>query len=182
MSRIGRQPIKIPEKVKVNIDRSSVLVEGPKGKLTFALPYGINIDIQDSTLFVKRSADTKQQKSFHGLVRAQIVNMIKGVVDGFSKALEIVGVGYRAEVKGKELVIYIGFTHPANFAIPEGIDIKTPKPTYITVSGIDKQKVGDTAARIRKIRPPEPYKGKGIRYEGEHVRRKLGKAATKAAA
>ena len=179
MSRIGSKPIKIPDKVKINLDNDTVLAEGPKGKLSLKIPVGITVEVKDSVATIKRKADTKQDRVFHGLTRALINAMVEGVFKGFTKELEIIGVGYRSEVKGKILVLHLGFTNPVNFPIPDEVEVKTPKPTKITVSGIDKQKVGDTAARIRKVLPPEPYKGKGIRYVGEYVRKKLGKAATK---
>ena len=179
MSRIGSKPIKIPDKVKINIDKDIILIEGPKGKLSFKIPIRIATEIKDSMIIVTRTADAKQDRMFHGLTRALLNNMVKGVLEGFTKELEIIGVGYRSEVKGNVLVLHLGFTNPVNFPIPEGVEVKTSKPTKISISGIDKQIVGDVSARIRKILPPEPYKGKGIRYVGEYVRKKLGKAATK---
>jgi len=179
MSRIGSRAIKISDKVKINIDKDRVLVEGSKGKLSLQLHNHISVEAKDLVVLVTRKVDTKQSRTFHGLTRALINNMIIGVSEGFTKELEIIGVGYRAEVKGKELVLNVGFTNPVNFPIPEGIEVKTPKPTKITINGIDNQKVGDVAAKIRGVLPPEPYKGKGIRYVGEYVRKKLGKAATK---
>lgn len=179
MSRIGSRLIKIPDKVKINVNNDTVLAEGPKGKLSLQIPESIAVEIKDSAVAVKRKADTKQDRAFHGLIRALINNMAIGVSEGFVKELDVIGVGYRCEVKGDALILNLGFTNPVNFPIPEGIEIKTPKPTKIIISGIDKQKVGASAATIRSILPPEPYKGKGIRYAGEYVRKKLGKAATK---
>lgn len=179
MSRIGKNPITVPANVKINIADSSVVVDGPKGKLQQAIPYGIEVKAKDNTIVVARLNNTKQSKSNHGTIRALLANMIKGVVDGYQKDLEIQGVGFRAQVQGQVLNMQLGFTHPVNFPIPEGIKILTPKPTQIQVQGIDKFKVGEIAANIRKVFPPEPYKGKGIRFVGEYVRRKQGKAVTK---
>lgn len=175
MSRIGKRPIQIPKGVKVQKKDNAVYVEGPKGKLDYSLPVGIDVVIKDNLLSVSRSSDTKQQKSLHGLTRALINNMIKGVTEGFIKQLEIIGVGFKAQVSGKKLVLNLGFSHPVEHPIPERITIETPKPTQIIVKGIDKQEVGETAAEIRDYYKPEPYKGKGIRYVGEYVRKKAGK-------
>jgi len=177
MSRIGRKPINIPKEVKVEINNDLISIQGPKGVLTQRIPERISLELKDNQLFVKRKSDDKLSKSLHGLTRSLIFNMVKGVTEGYSKELEIVGMGYRAELKGNHLVLYLGFSHPVNFPIPTGIKIEVPKPTQIKVSGIDKQLVGQTAAKIRDIYPPEPYKGKGIRYLGEVVRKKVGKAA-----
>jgi len=177
MSRIGRKPINIPKEVKVEINNDLISIQGPKGVLTQRIPERIFLELKDNQLFVKRKSDDKLSKSLHGLTRSLIFNMVKGVTEGYSKELEIVGMGYRAELKGNHLVLYLGFSHPVNFPIPTGIKIEVPKPTQIKVSGIDKQLVGQTAAKIRDIYPPEPYKGKGIRYLGEVVRKKVGKAA-----
>jgi large subunit ribosomal protein L6 len=176
MSRIGKKSIAIPKEVKVEIKDDSVYVEGPKGKLAQALSERISLEIKDGQLFVKRAADTKQDKAFHGLYRALILNMLKGVTQGYTKELEIIGVGFKAQVEGNNLNMQLGFSHPVNFPIPEGIKIETPKPTQIVVKGIDKEKVGRVATEIRKICPPEPYKGKGIRFQGEYVKKKIGKA------
>jgi len=175
MSRIGKNPIEIPKAVKAKLEGNVVAIEGPKGKLTQKLHEHISVEIKENQIFVKRSSDSKFDKSLHGLSRTLIANMIKGVTEGFSKELEIQGVGYKGQAQGKELVLNLGFSHPINFSIPEGITIKTPKPTQIAIEGIDKQLVGETAAKIRRFYPPEPYKGKGIRYVGEYVRRKAGK-------
>lgn len=176
MSRIGKKPITIPKEVKVEVKDGIVFVEGSKGKLNYSLSNRINLEIKDNQLFVTRCADTKLDKSLHGLSRALVLNMIKGVTEGYKKQLEIVGVGFRAQMQGNNLNMQLGFTHPVNFPAPEGIKIETPKQTIIVVSGIDKQKVGKVAAEIRDIFPPEPYKGKGIRYAGEYVKKKIGKA------
>jgi large subunit ribosomal protein L6 len=178
MSKIGKRPIPVPKEVKVNISDKAVLVEGPKGKVNFSLPAGIKVSLKESRLLLQRASDEKQNKAFHGLARAQLYNIIRGVKEGFSKEMEIVGVGYRAQVSGKNLVLNLGFSHPVNFYIPGGIVIETPKPTQIVVKGIDRQKVGEISAQIRRILKPEPYKGKGIRYVGEYVRKKAGKAVT----
>lgn len=176
MSRVGKKPIQIPSNVKVTVSGLRVQVEGPKGKLEYVTPPNFKIEIKDGLLTVFRPSDAKQDMAYHGLARNMINNMIKGVTDGFSKSLEIHGVGFRAQIQGKILVIQLGFTHPINFQIPEGIVIEVPKPTDIIVKGIDKQKVGQAAANIRNYLRPEPYKGKGIRYVGEYVRKKAGKA------
>ena len=178
MSRIGRSPITVPNGVKVNINGTTVTVEGPKGKLTQDLHPEMTIKQEDGVLTVERPSDTKEHRSLHGLTRALLNNMVVGVSEGFSKVLEIEGVGYRAETKGNNLVLNVGYSHPVEFEPP------TPDISYlvedrgkkITVSGIDKQILGELCANIRKMRPPEPYKGKGIRYQGEYVRRKAGKA------
>ncbi len=179
MSRIGVKPIAIPGNVKVNIGKSSIGVEGQKGKLQFPLGLRIKVTVEADQIKVKRIGNTKKDRALHGLTRAMIANMIKGVNGGFSKQLEIIGVGYRAQVSGKKLTLQLGFSHPVEYMIPEGITVECPKLTQIIVSGIDKQKVGQVAANIRKYLPPEPYKGKGIRYVGEQVRRKAGKAMAK---
>lgn len=176
MSKIGKRPILIPKEIKVSLADGAVLIEGPKGKQSFILPAGIKAVIKENNLMLIRDSDEKQNKAFHGMARSQLSSIIKGLKDGFSKDLEIVGVGYRAQVSGKNLVLYLGFSHPVNFAIPEGISIETPKPNQIVVKGTDKQKVGETASEIRAIFEPEPYKGKGIRYVKEYVRKKAGKA------
>ena len=179
MSRIGKQPVSIDSKVKVRVDNNIIYVEGPKGKLNFPIPKGIKIEIQDSQVLVKRLNEEKQTYAFHGLTRAILNNMVVGVSVGFQKDLEIVGVGYKAQVQGKNLVLQIGFSHAIEYTIPEGITIEVPKPINIVVKGIDKQFVGEVAAEIRAYYPPEPYKGKGIRYKGEYVRKKAGKAGVK---
>lgn len=175
MSRIGKKPIEIPSGVKVAIDKGDIKVVGPKGKLSLTLHHRINVSLEDNKVIVKRPSDLKLDKSLHGLTRSLISNMIKGVTEGYKKELEIVGVGFKAAAQGKALVMNLGFTHPINYNIPEGITIQTPKPVNIVVSGIDKRLVGQTASQIRDFYRPEPYKGKGIRYAGEYVRRKAGK-------
>ena len=179
MSRIGKDPVSIPNNVKVKIDNKIIYVDGPKGKLQLKIPFGINIEVKDGKINVKRVSDLKRNKSMHGTIRNLISNIIKGITEGYTKELEIVGVGYRAQVKGKDLNVQLGFSHPVNIPIPEDIKISVPKPTQIIIQGIDKARVGQIAADIRMICPPEPYKGKGIRYVGEYVRKKQGKAITK---
>jgi len=177
VSRIGKQPIPVPSGVEVKIDGSTVTVKGPKGELTQTFTDVLAIEMQDGTLVVTRPDDSRTARSLHGLTRTLVANMVIGVSDGFSKNLEIVGVGYRAILKGSDLELQLGFSHPVVITAEQGITFEVPQPTRITVRGIDKQQVGQVAADIRKWRKPEPYKGKGVRYEGERVRRKLGKAA-----
>ncbi len=176
MSRIGKKIVAIPKDVKIEVKDGVVLVQGPKGKLSRKLSDRISIEIKDNQLLVKRVADTKVDKSMHGLFRALIVNMIKGVTEGYTKELEIIGVGFKAAVAGNKLNMALGFSHPVNFTIPEGIKIETPKPTQLVIKGIDKELIGEVATEIRLVYPPEPYKGKGIRFVGEHVKKKIGKA------
>ena len=175
MSRIGKAPIQIPSEVKVTIDGNSVEVEGPKGKINRSFDPDISISLDDNNLSVQRSTDMPRHRALHGLTRSLLNNMVMGVTEGFSKNLEIVGVGYRAEKKPKGVLFSLGFSHPILFVPPPGIQIDLSRPTALVVSGIDKELVGETAAKIRALKPPEPYKGKGIRYEDEHVRRKAGK-------
>lgn len=177
MSRLGRKPIAVPKDVKVEVKDGRVLVESAKGKLQIPLSSRIRIENKEGQLLLTSVSNTKLDKTMHGLHRSLIANMIKGVTEGYVKELEIIGVGYKAQVQGKNLVIQLGFTHPVNFPAPEGIKIETPKPTHIVVSGIDKMLVGKVASEIRAIFPPEPYKGTGIRYLGEQVKKKVGKAA-----
>ncbi len=176
MSRVGKKPIQIPDKVKVKIESGKAFTEGPKGKLEWELPKGVDVKLEGSELSVALSRKDKIGNSLHGLVRSCLSNMVKGVNEGYSVNLEIHGVGYRAQAQGKSLKLQLGFSHPVEYTAPEGITVKTPKPNKITVEGIDKAKVGETAAKIRDYLKPEPYKGKGIRYEGEHVRKKAGKS------
>jgi len=176
MSRIGKKAIAIPQDVKIEVKDGVVHVEGPKGTLTHRLAYGVNLEIKDGQIFVNRLSDTKFHKSLHGLTRALIFNMIKGVTLGYSKELEIIGVGFRAQVVGNNLNMQLGFSHPVNFPIPQGVKLETPKQTQIVVRGIDKELVGKVSSEIRAIYPPEPYKGKGVRYVGEYVKKKVGKA------
>lgn len=177
MSRIGKQPIPVPSGVDVNIEGPTVTVKGPKGELSQTFSELLNIAIEEGNILVTRPDDSRQARSLHGLTRTLISNMVTGVSAGFFKNLEIVGVGYRATLKGKDLELALGFSHPVVVEPEAGIEFEVPQPTRITVRGIDKQRVGQVAAEIRQWRKPEPYKGKGIRYEGEYVRRKLGKAA-----
>ena len=178
MSRIGMQPITIPSGVEVSINGTRVAVKGPKGQLDHDIVGGVSITRDADTLIVERVDDTRSNRSLHGLQRSLIANMVTGVSDGFSKDLEIVGVGYRAQAQGPDkMEIAVGFSHPVHVQAPPGITFEVPQPTRITVRGFDKQLVGQVAADIRKLRKPEPYKGKGIRYAGERVQRKAGKSA-----
>jgi large subunit ribosomal protein L6 len=177
VSRIGKQPIPVPSGVEVKIDGSTVTVKGPKGTLTSTFKEEMAITLEDGVLYVKRPSDERTHRSLHGLTRTLLSNMVVGVSEGFHKNLEIVGVGYRAVMKGDDIEMALGFSHPVLIKGEAGITFEVPAPTRITVRGIDKQRVGQIAAEIRKWRQPEPYKGKGVRYEGEHVRRKLGKTA-----
>jgi large subunit ribosomal protein L6 len=179
MSRVGRKPIPIPKGVRVEKSNGVIKVSGLKGELTAQVHPRIEVEISSDQILVKRKSDARIDKALHGLWRALINNMIVGVTEGYTKKLEIVGIGYRAELKGKALVLYLGYSHPIIFIPPDGVKIEVPQPTNIVVSGIDKQLVGQVAAKIRSFRPPEPYKGKGIRYEGEVIRMKAGKAAGK---
>lgn len=176
MSRLGIKPIPLPKEVKFSLSDGKVLVEGPKGKLDLKLPPRIRVETKDAAVFVKRETNIKTDKALHGLVRALIANMVKGVTEGYTKELEIIGVGFKAQVQGNNLNLQLGFSHPVNVKVPEGIKIETPKQTQIVIRGIDKEKVGKIASEIRAIYPPEPYKGKGIRYAGEYVKKKVGKA------
>ena len=177
MSRIGKQPIPIPYGVEVQIEGSTVTVKGPKGSLTQSFNEDMTMTLEEGVLQVARPSDERAHRSLHGLTRTLLANMVAGVSEGFHKNLEIVGVGYRAELKGSDIQLALGFSHTVLVKAPEGITFEVPAPTKITVRGIDKQRVGQVAAEIRSWRKPEPYKGKGVRYEGEHVRRKLGKTA-----
>ena len=179
MSRIGKKPIVVVSGVKVNVNNSQVLIEGPKGKLKYSLPHRISLEVKDNQVWVRSPLQSRLDRSFHGLSRSLIANMIKGVSEGYGKELEIQGVGFKAALQGNSLSLILGFSHPVNFAVPADIKIEVPKPTQVIVKGIDKERVGEIAAQIRRIYPPEPYKGKGIRYLGEVVRKKVGKAATK---
>jgi large subunit ribosomal protein L6 len=179
MSRVGKLPIPLPAGVTFKIEGDLSVVKGPKGEVRQHIPPGLSIEEQDGMLFVKRPDDSKTMKARHGLVRALIANQVKGVSEGFVRSLQIEGVGYRAQVKGKVLDLQLQFSHPVEYPIPDGITITCPEPTRIDVAGNDKQKVGQVAAEIRAYRPPEPYKGKGVRYVGEHIVRKAGKAAAK---
>ncbi|MFN8090651.1 MAG: 50S ribosomal protein L6 [Vicinamibacteria bacterium] len=176
MSRVGRKVIVVPANVKVSVKDTEIEVQGPKGRLTTPVPPGISFALAGTELSCKRSNDERQQRAFHGLARALAQNAIKGVTEGFSKDLDIVGVGFRATVEGKKVVFALGYSHPVEFPIPEGIQIAVDKQTRVTVSGIDRQKVGQVAAEIRGLRKPDPYKQKGIRYVGEVLKKKAGKA------
>ncbi len=175
MSRIGQMPVVIPEGVTVEVDNGVVRVKGPKGELAQTLRPEVSVAVEDGALTVARESDAKAHRALHGLTRALVANMVRGVSKGFQKSLELQGVGYRADKRGNKLVLNVGYSHPVEYPEPDGVSISTPSPTVIVVEGADKQKVGQAAAEIRQVRPPEPYKGKGIRYQGEHVRRKAGK-------
>jgi large subunit ribosomal protein L6 len=180
MSRIGRKEIALPKGVEVRQDGDAVTVKGPKGTLSTQLVTGISVRIDKGTVAFARADDERNTRAAHGLMRALVANNVRGVTEGFKKELDIVGVGYRAEVKGKEVVFQLGYSHPVRFPIPKGIDINVDGKTgHITVAGIDRQQVGQTAAEIRSLREPDPYKGKGIKYSDEVIRRKAGKAAGK---
>jgi large subunit ribosomal protein L6 len=180
MSRIGKKEISLPKGVDVKHDGTAVVVKGPKGSLTTQLVPGISVKIESNVVTFIRADEEKRTRAFHGLVRALVANNVRGVSEGFKRELDIIGVGYRAEVKGREVVFSLGYSHPVRFPIPEGIDIAIDaKSGHITITGIDKQKVGQTAAEIRSLREPDPYKGKGIKYSDEIIRRKAGKAAGK---
>jgi large subunit ribosomal protein L6 len=180
VSRIGRKPAPIPKGVKVEIKNGTIKVAGPKGELSVAIHPDVTVEVKDENVLVSRHSDVKEHRALHGLFRALIANMMAGVTTGFSRKLELVGVGYRAELKGKVLQLALGYSHPIVFRAPDSIKIEAPTQTNITISGIDKQLVGLVAAKIRSLRPPEPYKGKGIKYEGEYIRRKAGKTAATA--
>ena len=177
MSRIGKEPIEIPQDVEVKIEGNNVQVTGSKGTLNREIHPSMEIRLNEGKLMVSRPSDSPLNRSLHGLTRTLLANMVEGVVKGFEKRLEISGVGYRAELQGQTIVFQLGYSHPIVFRPPEGITINIEKGTRLTVSGIDKQLVGQVAAKIRSFRPPEPYKEKGIKYEGEYIRRKAGKAA-----
>ncbi len=179
MSRIGRLPVPIPDKVKVELSKDSVKVTGPKGTLEQEIPDNVSVEMSDGEVLVTRPTDLPAHRALHGLMRALIANMITGVTNGFERVLEIQGVGYRASMQGKNLNLALGYSHPVTIEPPDGITFAVDGTTTIKVSGIDKQHVGQVAANIRKWRKPEPYKGKGIRYQGEYVRRKVGKAGAK---
>lgn len=177
MSRIGRKPITVPDAVSVEVSPGRVAVKGPKGELAQVLSSEMKVEQAEGVLTVERPTNRGEHRALHGLTRSLIANMVEGVTEGFEKRLEIQGVGYRAQLKGKNLELALGYSHPVSIEAPDGIDFEVPQPTEIIVRGIDKQLVGQVAADIRKRRPPEPYKGKGIRYRGEHVMRKVGKRA-----
>jgi large subunit ribosomal protein L6 len=177
MSRIGRKPIPLPAGVSIAIDTERVTVNGPKGELQERIPRDITVAQEGEELVVTRPTDRGEHRALHGLTRSLVANMVIGVTEGYSKTLEIQGVGYRAQLKGRDLELALGYSHPVPIKAPDGIEFEVPQPTRIIVKGIDKQLVGEVAATIRKKRKPEPYKGKGIRYEGEYVARKVGKRA-----
>jgi large subunit ribosomal protein L6 len=182
VSRIGRKPVPVVKGIKIERSAETLKVKGPKGELTAKVPASIGVEVKDSEVIITRSSDEKSQRALHGTWRALINNLVKGVSEGFQRKLEIVGVGYKAEMKGKKLQLSLGYSHPILFVPPDSVKIETPIPTNILISGIDKQLVGQVASKIRSFRPPEPYKGKGVKYEGEYIRRKAGKAAATAGA
>jgi large subunit ribosomal protein L6 len=177
MSRIGKRPIPVPAGVTVTIDGSVMVVKGPQGELKRSLPSAMILKQEGTELLVERPSDESAHKALHGLTRTLVANMVEGVTNGFERKLEIVGVGYRAEKKGSGIILHLGYSHTINYPAQEGIEIDVPVQTEVVVKGADKQKVGQVAAEIRGFRPPEPYKGKGVRYAGEHIRRKAGKTA-----
>jgi large subunit ribosomal protein L6 len=179
MSRIGKRPVTLPGNVKVNINGQTVTIEGPKGTLSQTLRPEVKVVIEDGTILVTRTGDDKDERSLHGLSRTLVANMVEGVTNGFTKSLELVGVGYRATLQGRKLVLTVGYSHPVEIDPPQGIEIAVEGANKVHVKGSDKQLVGDVAADIRSVRPPEPYKGKGIKYAGEVVRRKAGKSGGK---
>jgi len=179
VSRVGKKPIPIAKGVKIERSNSTVKVKGPKGELSVEVKPEITVNIKEEEIVLERPSDSRQHKSMHGLYRALIDSMVTGVTTGYQKKLEIVGVGYRAEMKGQKLSLQLGYSHPILFSLPPEITVEIPAPTQILISGIDKQLVGQVAAKIRSMRPAEPYKGKGIKYEGEYIRRKAGKTAAK---
>ncbi len=182
MSRIGKVPIQIKPPVRVHVDNDVVQVEGPKGKLTHRVPSSIQVEVADGAIRLSRRDDGRQTRSLHGLTQKMIANMVHGVQTGFSRTLEIVGVGYRAEARGQGLQLSLGYSHPILFQLPPGVTARVDRQTVITLESIDRQLLGETAATIRRLRPPEPYKGKGIKYADETLRRKAGKAAGAAGA
>lgn len=179
MSRIGNQIIDIPEKVNISESNGTVTVKGPNGEHSVDLSAGLSVELNDKELVVKRDNDRKQTKSAHGLTRSLINNAVLGVSEGFKKVLTIEGVGFRAEMKGQRLLLTLGFSHPVLVIPPDGIEFKTPNQTTVEIHGVSKQLVGEVSSKLKSLRPPEPYKGKGIRYEGEYIRRKAGKTAAK---
>ncbi|MFA6281350.1 MAG: 50S ribosomal protein L6 [Candidatus Omnitrophota bacterium] len=179
MSRIGKQPVVLPKGVKASLTGSTLLIEGAKGKLDLNIPRGISVEVSSDNVIVKRNSEEKAIRSVHGTIRALINNMVKGVVGGYKKELDIVGTGYKAAMKGTTLNLAMGFSHPVDIVVSKDLKVTVPNPNRIIIEGIDKQKVGEFAANLHKIYPPEPYKGKGIRYVGEEVKKKLGKALAK---
>lgn len=179
MSRIGNNPVQIPAKVQISISGSTLTAKGPLGEMSYTVPEGIEFKNEDNTITFSRTSNERHVRALHGLSRSLTANMVEGVSAGFEKVLGIEGVGFKAEMRGNNLMLSLGFSHPVLFLPPEGITFETPSPNSVKVKGIDKQLVGQVAAKIRAIRPPEPYKGKGVRYQGEYIRRKAGKAAAK---
>jgi large subunit ribosomal protein L6 len=177
MSRIGRQPVSIPQGVKVNLDGAVIRAEGPKGKLSQPVPEGLSAKIENNQLVISRSGDDRKVRALHGLARALVANMVTGVKDGFERKLEIVGIGYRAQLQGRAIQLALGYSHPVIFPLPEGVTAEIDRQVSITLRGADKAVLGQTAAKLRALREPDPYKGKGIRYQNEVVRRKVGKKA-----
>jgi len=177
MSRIGRQPVNIPQGVKVQIDGAAVRAEGPKGKLMQAVPAGLSAKLENNQLVISRSGDDRKTRALHGLARALVANMVTGVKDGFERKLEIVGIGYRAQIQGRVIQLALGYSHPVIFPLPEGVTAEIERQVSITLRGADKALLGQTAARLRALRKPDPYKGKGIKYANEVIRRKVGKKA-----
>jgi large subunit ribosomal protein L6 len=175
MSRIGRAPVEVPDKVEVNISDETLRIKGPRGELNVHVGRGVAIKQEDGNIVVERQSDAPEHRAMHGLTRSLIQNAVTGVTEGFAKTLQIQGVGYRGSLQGRDINLQVGYSHPVIISPPEGIDFEMPNPTTIIVRGIDKQRVGQVAAEIRRVRPPEPYKGKGIRYSDEQVRRKVGK-------
>jgi large subunit ribosomal protein L6 len=182
MSRVGRKAIAIPKDVKVTVSDKTLQIQGPKGKLQTPVPPGISFTVEGAELKCQRSNDERQQRAFHGMARALAQNAVKGVTEGFSKELDIVGVGYKANVDGNRVILALGFSHPVEYKIPEGIKVTVEKQTHVVISGIDRQKVGQVAAELRELRKPDPYKQKGIRYVGEILKKKAGKAGATGAA
>ena len=179
MSRIGKKPIAIPKGVTVKVDAGGVDVKGPKGQMKQALPPGVTAVVEDGQLLTRKAADERELDKFHGLARSLVNNAVTGVTEGFKKELDIVGVGYRAEVKGKQVVLALGYSHPINFDVPPGIDIAIDKQTHLTVTGVDRQLVGQVAANLHRLRKPDPYQQKGVRYTGEVLKKKAGKTGAK---
>ena len=179
MSRIGKKPIVVPKGVTVKVHPGAIEVQGPKGKMTQAFPMGINFSLADGHLVAKRTSEDPELAKYHGLARSLIANAVSGVTEGFKKELDIVGVGYRAELKGKQVIFALGYSHAVVFDVPQGIDVAIEKQTHITVTGVDRQLVGQVAANIRRLRKPDPYKQKGVRYTGEVLKKKAGKTGAK---
>lgn len=180
MSRIGKKPLPIPSNVEVTIEGGEVRVKGPKGEMRRDVHPDMTVTMEEGVVVVQRPSDSRQHRSLHGLTRALLGNMVEGVTTGFTRALELHGVGYKAEASSTGIKLLVGYSHPVEYQAPDGVQLTVESPTQVRVAGIDKEKVGQVAAEIRKVRPPEPYKGKGIRYVGEHVRRKAGKTGAKA--